>query len=54
MNEKIIEIKPHEQEMLEPFPDWLRADEREGYQGLLVDSENLLALMESLRDEHWL
>jgi len=52
MNEKIIEIKPHEQEILNHFPDWLIADEREGYHGLQVGSENLLALMKSLRDEH--
>jgi NADH-quinone oxidoreductase subunit C/D len=52
MNEQIIEIKPHEQEILNQFPDWLSADEREGYHGLLVGSENLLALMETLRDEY--
>jgi NADH-quinone oxidoreductase subunit C/D len=52
MNEQIIEIKPHEQEILNRFPDWLSADEREGYHGLLVGSENLLALMETLRDEY--
>jgi len=51
MNEKIIETTPHEREILNRFPDWLRADEREGYHGLLVGSENLLALMEKLRDE---
>ena len=51
MNEQIIEIKPHEKEILDRFPDWLNADEREGYEGLLVGSENLLALMENLRDE---
>ncbi len=52
MNEQIIEIKPHEQEIITRFPDWLSADEREGYHGLLVGSENLLALMETLRDEY--
>jgi len=52
MNEQIIEIKPHEQEILNRFPDWLSADEREGYHGLMVGSENLLALMETLRDEY--
>lgn len=52
MNEQIIEIKPHEQEILNRFPDRLSADEREGYHGLLVGSENLLALMETLRDEY--
>ena len=52
MNEQIIEIKPHEQEILNRFPDWLSADEREGYHGLLVGSENLLAMMETLRDEY--
>ena len=52
MNEQIIEIKPHEQEIITRFPDWLSADEREGYHGLMVGSENLLALMETLRDEY--
>ena len=52
MNEQIIEIKPHEQEILNRFPDWLSADEREGYHGLMVGSENLLVLMETLRDEY--
>ncbi len=52
MNEQIIEIKPHEQEILNRFPDWLSADEREGYHGLMVGSENLLALMKTLRDEY--
>ena len=51
MNEKIIEIKPHEQEILDKFSDQLRVDEREGYHGLFVDRENLLSIMESLRDE---
>ena len=51
MNEQIIEIKPHEQEVLDKFPDWLLVDEREGYHGLVAARENLLALMESLRDE---
>ena len=52
MNDQIIEIKPHEQEILNLFPDWLSADEREGYHGLQVGSENLLALMTTLRDDH--
>jgi len=52
MNEQIIEIKPHEKEILNRFPDWLSADEREGYHGLMVGSENLLVLMETLRDEY--
>jgi NADH-quinone oxidoreductase subunit C/D len=51
MNEQINEIKSHEKEILGRFPDWLSTDEREGYHGLLVGSENLLALMEKLRDE---
>lgn len=51
MNEQIIEIKSHEQEVLNRFPEWLSADDREGYHGLLVGSENLLTLMENLRDQ---
>jgi NADH-quinone oxidoreductase subunit C/D len=52
MNEQIIEIQPHEKEILNRFPEWLQVDEREGYHGLLVGSENLLAVMEALRDEY--
>jgi len=51
MNEQIKEIKSYEQEVLTRFPDWAEVDQREGFQGLLVDQKNLLAMMESLRDE---
>ncbi len=51
MNEEIKVLETYEQAVLERFPDWVQADEREGYQGLLVDPANLLSLMEALRDE---
>ena len=51
MNEQRIEIKSYEQEVLTRFPDWTEVDQREGFQGLLVSAEHLLALMETLRDE---
>ena len=51
MNENIKVLENYEQAVLERFPDWVQADEREGYQGLLVDPANLLSLMEALRDE---
>ncbi len=51
MNEEIKVLETYEQAVLERFPDWVRVDEREGYQGLLVESANLLPLMSDLRDE---
>jgi len=51
MNENSKVLETYEQAVLERFPDWVQADEREGYQGLLVDPANLLSLMEALRDD---
>ena len=51
MNEQTIIVKPNEQEIINRFPEWVRVDEREGYHGLLVDINNLLSLMETLRDD---
>ena len=50
MNEEIKVLETYEQAVLERFPDWVRGDEREGYQGLLVEPSNLLSLMSALRD----
>jgi NADH-quinone oxidoreductase subunit C/D len=51
MNEETKVLETYEQAVLERFPDWVRVDEREGYQGLQVDPANLLVLMGALRDE---
>jgi NADH:ubiquinone oxidoreductase subunit D/NADH:ubiquinone oxidoreductase subunit C len=51
MNEEIKVLETYEQVILDRFPEWVRPDEREGYQGLLVDPGNLLPLMEALRDD---
>jgi NADH-quinone oxidoreductase subunit C/D len=51
MNEEIKVLETYEQAVLERFPDWVRGDEREGYQGLLVEPSDLLLLMTALRDE---
>ena len=51
MNEEIKVLETYEQAVQDRFPDWVQADDREGYQGLQVGPENLLALMEALRDE---
>ena len=51
MNEEIKVLETYEQAVLERFPNWVRGDEREGYQGLLVESANLISLMSALCDE---
>ena len=51
MNEEIKVLETYEQAVLEKYPDWVLPDQREGYQGLLVEPAHLLSLMESLRDE---
>ncbi len=51
MNEETKVLESFETAVLERFPDWVTPDEREGYQGLLVDPANLIDLMSSLRDE---
>ena len=51
MNEEIKVLETYEQEVLTRYPDWVKTDEREGYQGLLVEPGNLLSLMEALRDQ---
>jgi NADH-quinone oxidoreductase subunit C/D len=40
-----------EMSLLERFPTWLTADSRAGFQGYLVNPENLLAFAKALRDE---
>ncbi len=51
MNEETKVLTSNEAAVLERFPDYLQPDQREGYQGLLVDPANLLDLMKALRDE---
>ena len=51
MNEDIKVLETYEQAVLEKYPDWVQPDQREGYQGLLVEPANLISLMEGLRDE---
>ena len=51
MKEQTIVVKTYEKEIINRFPEWVQVDEREGYQGLLVSVDNLLSLMETLRDE---
>jgi NADH-quinone oxidoreductase subunit C/D len=52
MSETTIVLRSFEKEVLDRFPDWLKPDEREGFEGLLVAPEHLLELMGSLRDDH--
>ncbi len=51
MSDQTIVLKSFEKVVLDRFPDLVKADEREGYGGLLVDAGNLTQLMGSLRDE---
>ena len=51
MSEEIKVLESYEQAVLERFPEWLQADQRDGYEGLLVKPANLLALMKELRDD---
>jgi NADH:ubiquinone oxidoreductase subunit D/NADH:ubiquinone oxidoreductase subunit C len=51
MSDQTIVLKSYEKVVMDRFPDLVKADEREGYEGLLVDAGNLTQLMGSLRDE---
>ena len=51
MSEQTIVLRSYEKTILDQYPDLVKVDEREGYQGLLVDAGNLLQLMSSIRDE---
>lgn len=51
MNDQAKLLKSYEKVVIDRFPDLAKADEREGYEGLLVDAGNLLQLMGSIRDE---
>jgi len=51
MSDQTLVLKSYEKVVMDRFPDLVKADEREGYEGLLVDAGNLIQLMESLRDE---
>jgi len=51
MSDQTIVLKSYEKAVMDRFPDLVKADEREGYVGLLVDAGSLLQLMGSLRDD---
>lgn len=51
MSDQAKLLKSYEKVVIDRFPDLVKADEREGYEGLLVDAGNLLQLMGSIRDE---
>ncbi len=51
MTEQIKVLEIFEKTVLDQYPDLVKTDQREGYQGLLVESGNLLTLMKALRDE---
>ncbi len=51
MNDQTSVINNINQSIIDRFPEWVRFDEREGYEGLIVESTNLVPLMQTLRDE---
>jgi NADH/F420H2 dehydrogenase subunit C len=51
MNDETKVLESNERLVLERYPGLVEADQREGYQGLLVNPANLIELMTSLRDE---
>ena len=51
MNEQTTAINKIDKSIINRFPDWVREDEREGYEGLLVEASQLIPFMEALRDE---
>jgi len=38
--------------LAEQFPEWVKPDARQGYQGYLVDSPHLVEVMRALRDQY--
>ena len=51
MNDQTTVINNIHQSIIDRFPDWVRIDEREGYEGLIVESTQLIPFMQILRDE---
>ncbi len=52
MNEQTAVINGLNQSIIDRFPEWVRIDEREGYEGLIVESTQLVPVMQTLRDEY--
>jgi len=51
MIEQTAAINKINQSIINRFPDWVREDEREGYEGLVVEAAYLIPFMDVLRDE---
>jgi NADH:ubiquinone oxidoreductase subunit D/NADH:ubiquinone oxidoreductase subunit C len=51
MNDQTTAINKINQVIIKRFPDWVRIDEREGYEGLVVEPSHLITFMEVLQDE---
>jgi NADH-quinone oxidoreductase subunit D/NADH-quinone oxidoreductase subunit C/D len=45
------EVVISETDLATRFPEWVKADEREGYEGYIVEAENLIEFATALRDE---
>jgi len=51
MNDQTAVINSINQSIIDRFPEWVRIDEREGYEGVTVESTQLVPFMQTLRDE---
>ncbi|MCJ7717008.1 MAG: NADH-quinone oxidoreductase subunit C, partial [Anaerolineales bacterium] len=51
MNDQTAVINTINQSIIDRFPEWVQIDEREGYEGLIVESTQLIPLMQTLWDE---
>jgi len=51
MNDQTTAINKNNQAIIKRFPDWVRIDEREGYEGLVVEPSHLIPFMEVLQVE---
>jgi len=51
MSEELTAAKTQPVSVVERYPDWVRPEERDGYHGVIVEPEHLVAFAESIRDE---
>lgn len=51
MSDEKTAVKTKSTALLERYPEWLKLDEREGYKGLIVETQHLADFAESIREE---
>ena len=52
MSEEAAGLNKQAQMLLERYPEWVRPDAREGYQGLIVETEHLLDFARAIKHDH--